>query len=107
ERYALLRDGFRAAGVSIGQPEYDELALLCMLSLPIDRLVATVAHYRERLAADAWLPSRNHFSLATNLAFVHLAGADAVLGPLADVKLLLDMQAIVAARAAAAAAAAV
>lgn len=98
DRFALLVAGFRAQTITIGIAEYDDLAMLCMLPLPIERLVETVADYRQQLGASRWLPSRGHFTLATNLAFVHLVGSDAALGPLADAKLLLDMQAITAAR---------
>lgn len=102
ERFELLARHFRSAGITIGIAEYDDLATLCMLPIPVEKIVATVAHYRQQLGASRWWPSRGHFSLATNLAFIHLVGSDADLGPLADAKLLLDMQEIVTARQAAA-----
>jgi len=63
---------------------------------------------RRRLDDDlAWHEDSVATSLATNLAFVELLQAepDARIGALADAKLLLDMQSIVAMRQAAAVAA--
>lgn len=101
DRFALLVQQFRAAGAKIGQQEYDDLAILCFLALPVDRIVATVIAIRDRLTASRWWPRRGDLGFATNLAFVHLVGEDGALGPLADAKLLLDIQALVAARQAA------
>ena len=106
DRFALLLAGFRDGGARIGQEQYDELAILCFLAWPIERVVATVLDYRSKLlATQAWIGKAGALNLAASLAFVHIAGADGTLGPLADAKLLLDMQAIVAARDAATAAA--
>lgn len=106
DRFALLLAGFREAGVRIGQEQYDELAILCFLAWPVERIVASVLGFREQLlAALPWVGKPTALSLASSLAFVRVSGSDGALGPLADAKLLLDMQAIVAARAAAAAAA--
>lgn len=105
DRFALLVAGFRAAGVRIGQQQYDELAILCFVPWPVERVIEVVLEFRERLRASVrWLFKADALNLAASLAFIRLAGADGSLGPLADAKLLLDMQAIVAARAAAAAA---
>lgn len=95
ERFALLAERFRGAGATIGQAEYDDLALLCFLAVPVERIVATVIAYRDALHRGEWFQGRAFFSLAANLAFVQLAGTDGALGPLADAKLLLDMQALV------------
>lgn len=106
ERFCLLAHALTSAGVRIGQGEYDEVAVLCFLARPIERIVETVVGYRagirERLG---WVERWATFGLATNLAFVRLVGNDPELGALADVKTLLDMQTIIAARQAAAAAA--
>lgn len=104
-RFISLMEQFRGAGAKIGQPEYDDLAVLCFLALPAERIVATVVGIRDRLAAGKWFTDRGDFGLASNLAFVSLIGHDDARGPLADAKLLLDMQMIVAARQAAATAA--
>ena len=98
ERFAALVAAFRAAGATIGQFEYDEIALLCFFALPVPRIVDTVLGLRDRLDTGKWFVARTNFGLATNLAFVRLAGHSGALGPLADAKLLLDMQAVVAAR---------
>jgi hypothetical protein len=106
DRFALLLAGFRDGGARIGQEQYDELAILCFLAWPVERIVATVLDYRTQLlATQSWIGKAGALNLAASLAFVHIAGADGTLGPLADAKLLLDMQAIVAARQAAASAA--
>ncbi len=105
-RFADLVAGFRAAGYRVGQADYDEVAVLCFLALPTDKIVTTVMGYLQQMrAALSWVGKRMGLSLAASLAFVRLLGADARLGAVADAKVLLDMQAIVAARQAAAAAA--
>lgn len=105
DRFALLLAGFRAeAAQHIGQGQYDELAILCFLAWPIERIVETVLQTRDQLrATQSWIGKANALNLAASLAFVRIA-ADGALGPLADAKLLLDMQAITAARHAAVAA---
>ncbi len=104
ERFLLLAEALRDAGQKIGQGEYDEVAVLCFLARPTARIVETVTEYagqiRERLR---WTNRATAFGLAANLAFVRLVGQDPELGPLADAKILLDMQTVVAARQAAAA----
>lgn len=103
ERFCLLAAAFKQAGVRIRQGEYDEIAVLCFLARPSERIVETVTSYaheiRERLR---WADRATAFGLAANLAFVRLVGNDPELGALADAKTLLDMQTIVAARQAAA-----
>lgn len=108
DRFALLLAGFRASGGQhIGPGQYDELAILCFLAWPIERVLETVLGYRDQLrATQSWIGKAGALNLASSLAFVRIAGADGALGSLADAKLLLDMQAITAARHAAAAAAA-
>lgn len=98
DRFAALVAAFRAAGATIGQAEYHELALLCFFALPVERIVGDVLGLRDELIAGRWFVSRANFGLATNLAFVRLASRDGALGPIADAKLILDMQAIVNAR---------
>ena len=106
-RFANLASALGEAGISIGIAEYDEVALLCFLSRPIPKIVETLLGYREHIRSTMrWAMSKQHaFSLAVNLAYVRLLG-DEALGPLGDLKTLLDMQTIIAARQAAAAAAA-
>jgi hypothetical protein len=109
DRFALLLAGFRdGAGQHIGAGQYDELAILCFLAWPIERVLETVLGYRDQLrATQSWIGKAGALNIASSLAFVRIAGADGALGPLADAKLLLDMQAITAARHAATAATAV
>ncbi len=103
QRFGLLVREFRAAGARIGQSEYDEIAVLCFVAQPVDRIVSTVLELRERLRQLLrWTTKGAAFNLAVNLAFVSLAASDEELANLADVKLVLDMQAIVAAQQAAA-----
>lgn len=104
ERFCLLALGFDGAGVRIRQGEYDEVAVLCFLARPIERIVETVTGYTHRLREHLnWAERSNAFGLAANLAFVRLVGNDPELGALADAKTLLDMQTIITARQAAAA----
>jgi hypothetical protein len=107
ERFRLLAVEFDQAGVRIRQDEYDEVAVLCFLARPSERIVETVCGYtREIRERINWADRTNAFGLAANLAFVRLVGNDPELGALADAKTLLDMQTIIAARQAAAAGAA-
>lgn len=103
-RFAALAHGFRGAGVKVGRPEYDELAALCFLALPPERVVDAVMAIYERLGPRKWLTGREHFNFASNLAFISLLSASDARGQLADVKLLIDMQMIVTAQQAALAA---
>lgn len=105
-RFAALAQGFRSAGVTIGRTEYDELAALCFLALPPERVVDAVMAIYERLGPRKWLTGREHFNFASNLAFISLLSARDTRGRLADVKLLIDMQMIVTAQQAALAASA-
>ncbi|HEY0139116.1 MAG TPA: DUF4003 family protein [Nannocystis sp.] len=103
DRFAALMNGFRAGGARIGQDQYDELAILCFLAWPVERIVQAVLEFRTQLLeTQKWIGKDGALNLAASLAFIRIAGQDSALGPLADAKLLLDMQAIVAARQAAA-----
>ena len=107
DRFARLAAGFKAAGVRVGQAEYDELAVLCFLARPLEAIVDSVVGMRDRIRKDLeGVDKSMAFSLGTSIAFVQLVAGHADLGPLADAKMLLDMQAILAARQAAMAAAA-
>ena len=106
ERFAHLAAALHAAGAKVRMSEYDEVALLCFLARPTEHIVTTLIRYRDAIAERLPRMSKAYaFSLAANLACVRMLGDDDVLGPLADVKMLIDMQTIIAARAAAAAAA--
>jgi len=104
ERFRLLAVALDQAGVRIWQAEYDEVAVLCFLARPTERIVETVTGYRDAIRERLrWADRSTAFGLAANLAFVRLVGHDPELGALADAKMLLDMQTVIAARQAAAA----
>lgn len=95
-RFALLAAEFARRGVKIGQGRYDEVAILCFLAWPIEKIVAVVLEFRDRMrAAVSWLGKGGALDLAASLAVFRLAGQDGTLASLADAKLLLDMQAVV------------
>jgi hypothetical protein len=107
DRFQTLAETFDKAGVRIRQGEYDEVAVLCFLARPAERIVETVVDYSKPLFDRLrWANHATAFGLAANLSFVRLVGNDRELGALADAKTLLDMQTVIAARQAAAAAAA-
>lgn len=98
-RFARLMAEFRRDKIRVGQEQYDELAVLCLLAWPLEKIVTVVLEYRERLRGTiTWLTRGDAFNLATNLAFVRIAGQEGTLAQLGDVKLLLDMQAAVVAQ---------
>lgn len=108
ERAATLIQAFRNKGRKIRVQDYDELALMCFLSLPVERIVELVSQYQAQLleVRRSRIDSSWMFSIAVSLAFVHLLGQMKELDTLVDLKTVLDMQAIVAARSAALAASA-
>lgn len=108
-RFLAIATALRDRGVKVLGTEYDEVAVLAFLPRSATQIADRVAAMRERLAADlSWHEDASATNLAVNLAFVELLDSepDARMGALADAKLLLDMQSIVAMRQAAAAAAA-
>lgn len=108
DRFRMLHEAFAAAGQRVDQAEYDEVAVLCFLAQPAQRIAETTVEYRDALreAIGRFTLAGSAFTLAANMAFVRLLRPEELLGSLGDVKLLLDMQAIIAARQAAAATAA-
>ncbi len=107
KRFVELAEGFRKSGVSIWQSDYDELAILTFLNHSTRRIVDNVLTHRETMKALKPKPGRSlTFSLAASTTFVALAQTDKTLQSVADMKLLMDMQAIIHAQQAAAAAAA-
>jgi hypothetical protein len=104
-RFLDVATALRSHGIEVRQAEYDEVAVLSFVPRSADRVAQTVAELREQLRAQLEsLSSSSATSLAANLAFVRLLFDDEGLAALGDAKLLLDMQSVVAARAAAAAA---
>jgi len=106
-RAAALRDEFRGNKVKITQRDYDELAILSILQLPAWDVVSRVLAIRERLGEIRPRIDRAlRFDLAVGIAFVDLVSSAAGSQRLADGRVLLSMQAMVAAQQAAIAAAA-
>ena len=103
DRFVTLALSFDKAGTRIRQDEYDEVAVLCFLAQPSQRIVEAVIEYTAQIKGRLrWANKATAFGLASNLAFVRLLGNDPQLGALADAKALLDMQTVIAARQAAA-----
>ena len=103
-RFLEVASALRAAGVKVGQAEYDEVAVLTFVPRRAEVIAADVATLRSRIAEElSWTETSMATSLAANLAFVRLVAdeRDGRVGALADAKLLLDMQSIVAMRQAA------
>ncbi len=99
QRFQNIAQGLKEAGFRIGQGDYDDVAVLCFLAQPVDRIVDTIRTYTHRIRGLIGLLERGMaMSLATNLAFARMVYGDPELGALADAKCLLDMQAIVIAR---------
>lgn len=98
DRFIAVASALRAAGVKIGQAEYDEVAVLTFVPRSVEVIAADVAELRSRVAkAQSWGESATATSLAANLAFVRLVAdeRDSRIRALADAKILLDMQSIV------------
>ena len=106
-RYRALADGFKQAGISIWQSDYDELAILSFLGHSANEVVQKVVDYREDMKVLRPQPDRLlTFNLASSIAFLDLVRLDRDMKTITDAKALLDMQAIIQAQQAAAAAAA-
>ncbi|MFQ5411532.1 MAG: DUF4003 family protein [Phycisphaerae bacterium] len=95
-RYGGLAAGFKNAGVSIWQSDYDELAILSFLDHPPGRIVEHVLRHREVMESLKPKPDRSlTFNLAASTTFLELVRLDADLKTVTDAKALLDMQAII------------
>lgn len=103
ERAARLCEAFRAKGYKIRGGDYDNIALLCFIAVPVERIVDTVLEMSVRVHRELsmWFGKAAAFNLAVSLAFVKMLQGDEALERLSDVKTLLDMQAIIAAQQAA------
>lgn len=92
QRFGALVDDFGPRGYTIRPIHYDELALLCFLPRSSASVVETVVGYDNAMREHVrWYERLLSFSFAANLAYMHIVGNDPELGPLADVKALLDM----------------
>ena len=99
QRFFDVATALRDVGIAVRQAEYDEVAVLCFVPRSADKVAQTVAEYRSRIVADmSWTEKDLATSLAANLTFVRMLFDDAAVAALGDAKVLLDMQAVVAAR---------
>ncbi len=104
-RFRELAEAFRARRVRIWQSDYDEIAILSLLDRPVAQVVERVLGHRKAMKQLSPSPDSSlSFKLAASVAFLDLAQLDQATAAIADVKVLLDMQAIIQAQQAAAAA---
>jgi hypothetical protein len=107
ERYNILADTFRRNGVRMWQTDYDELAILSFLENTPEVIVEKVLSYREEMKNLKPTPDPTiTFNLAVSITFLELIRLNKKFTTVAEVKALLDVQAIINAAAAASAAAA-
>ena len=98
-RFAALMEGFDGAGLRMQVDNYDELAALCFIARPLDSIIRCVADFEAAIRAHVrWYERFSSFNWAANLAFMRFVGLDPSLGPVADIKALMDMQWILAQR---------
>ena len=96
ERYTTLVAAFERRGVSISFPNYGDVAALCFLAQPAERIAETVQGYTGPLYSRlSWADGGLAFTLAAHLAFTRLLGDDPLLGILASAKALFDMQKVI------------
>jgi hypothetical protein len=103
QRAAHMCEQFKAKQYKIRWADYENISLLCMLAIPIDRIVDTVCAAAERIQTELkmWFGKNAAFNLAVSIAFVQLLQGNEDLERISEVKTLLDMQAILAAQQAA------
>jgi hypothetical protein len=101
-RAAALKDRFKAHKIRISQGEYDELAILSILGERPDAVVKRVIAIRENLAKIRPRIERpTTFGLAVGIAFLEFATGSTKGKSVSHAKVLMDVQAIVAAQQAA------
>ncbi|MGB0714590.1 MAG: DUF4003 family protein [Phycisphaerae bacterium] len=102
----LLR-AFKSQRVTIRRGDYDEIALLAFLTVKPEALVAQVIQYRDEIRKTRpRVDMRAALNIAANLVFMDCVRADDELLQISEIKLIVDLQAMVAAQRAAAAVAA-
>lgn len=95
-RFHALAAGFRETSQRIWQSEYDELAILSFLDLPAERVVRQVLDYHDAVREVRPKPARAlAFNLACSIAFVELVQPPERSAPIADVKAMIDLQALI------------
>lgn len=106
-RAVALRDEFKQHKARVTQREYDELAILSILQLPVTKVVQEVLETRERLRqVRPRIDGALRFDLAVGIAFADFVTAGAGSQGPGNAKVLVDMQTLLAAQQAAVAAAA-
>jgi hypothetical protein len=96
DRMREMTAALERARIMVLTDRYDEIALLCLLSLPAERVVERVVEIERRLAEMRTAPFwSQRFNLAASLAFLELMHGDPGAVALADIKTVLDMQELV------------
>jgi len=103
-RAGVLVRRFKDHGVTIRRNDYDEVALLAFLLNDPEEIIARVLAYRDEARRLKPRPDKHvAFNIGANLAMLDLMRADQELLAISQVKLIVDVQAVVAAHRAAAA----
>lgn len=100
ERAAALVAALSERGERTRPFRYDELAMMCFISLPVDQVADQIVRDYERIRGlrNSFLDSVWLFPIAVSLCFLRTLGHDAALETLSDLKAVLDLLAILAAR---------
>lgn len=102
KRFIGLHRGFRKAGVSMWQTDFDELAVLTFLDLPAREVVRTVVEHRAKIAELTPKPDAvMSFSLAAGTAFLEFGGRAREVGLVSDAQTMIGLQSALAAQQAA------
>lgn len=90
---------FKAKGLSIRRPEYDDVAILAFLLNEPDEIVQRVLDYRDQVREYKPRPDkRMAFSIGANIAMLELVKLDAELRSISQIKLIIDIQSVIAAQ---------
>ena len=106
QRAEAVRAALRRQGYKVGVGDYTNVALLCFLAVPVEKLVGRVNLFAAKIQRTQGIFFGQHaaFNLGVNLAFTQMLQGNTDLAHLAEVKALLDMNAILEAQSAGAAA---
>jgi hypothetical protein len=98
ERFANLVVAFEDVGIRVHRNHYDEVAVLCLLDVPAQRIADAVSAYQASIRSRLnWADREHTVPIAANIAFMRMLGDDPELDALADAKVLLDLQSVLAA----------
>lgn len=100
ERAAALVAALSQRGEKTRPFRYDELAMMCFISLPVEQVADQIIRDYERVQGlrSSFLDSAWLFPIAVSLCFLRTLGREPALEALSDLKAVLDLLAIVAAR---------